>query len=205
MPASTEQKRCRAECSRQNTKRKKLEQEEKARKKVIETQKKKKKQNSERLLRKREEVTQTRDQLNPKYIVCSHCSAICFAEEQNDKSKGELYCCHKGVVPLDIMRIKTPPEIRDLLQNRDFRRNIRRYNGIFCFTSTRANLDKSLANAADGIYTFRISGTVQHIKVDNLIPSPEKRPRFSQLYIYDPDYQLKLRKDIFPRLDSTII
>ena len=47
-------------------------------------------------------------------------------------------------------------------QGRDFRDHIRAYNSALAFASLGVNLDKELANARRGIYTFRIHGVVHH-------------------------------------------
>ncbi|CAI2198355.1 7884_t:CDS:1, partial [Funneliformis geosporum] len=39
---------------------------------------------------------------------------------------------------------------------------IRAYNQVLAFTSLCVNLDKELANAKKGVYTFRIQGALYH-------------------------------------------
>lgn len=80
-------------------------------------------------------------------------------------------------------------------------KNIRAYNMALQFTSMRVN--ENLFNKADqskssGIYNFRINGTVCH-KIGPILPKNDD-PKFAQIYIYDNDYQLNKRENIFHEL-----
>lgn len=44
----------------------------------------------------------------------------------------------------------------------EFHKNIRAYNNIFAFTSFGVNLDKEIASARKGMYTFRAQGQIYH-------------------------------------------
>ena len=61
-----------------------------------------------------------------------------------------------------------PTAIKKLLTEKDSESNvlcvtqIRAYNQLFAFTSIGTNLDKNLANAREGVYTYRIQGTLYY-------------------------------------------
>ena len=69
-------------------------------------------------------------------------------------------------------------------QGRDFRDHIRAYNSALAFASLGVNLDKELANARRGVYTFRIHGVVHHY-IGQLTPREGEAPSFAQIYIHD--------------------
>ena len=69
-------------------------------------------------------------------------------------------------------------------RGRTFRDNIRAYNLALAFASLGVNLDKELANASRGVYTFRIHG-VGHHYIGQLRPREGEAPSFAQIYIHD--------------------
>ena len=59
-------------------------------------------------------------------------------------------------------------------------------------------------NAA-GVYTFRIQGALHH-SMGSLLPSPGKRPRFAQVYMFDSaQEQLQFRHETHPTLQLDIL
>lgn len=75
---------------------------------------------------------------------CQFCGARYWRDEVRLGGEGRAYteCCRSGAVDLPPLP-GTPPIIRDLLtstsaHSREFRQNIRAYNGAFSFTSTYA-------------------------------------------------------------------
>ena len=80
-------------------------------------------------------------------------------------------------------------------QGRYFRDHIRAYNSALAFASLGVNLDKELANARRGIYTFRIHGVVHHY-IGQLTPREGEAPSFAQIYIRDgtPKCELENRQ-----------
>lgn len=46
--------------------------------------------------------------------------------------------------------------------------------------------------AHNGVYTFRINGTIHH-KLSNFLPNGDRPPAFSQIYIYDSEMQTQIR------------
>ena len=98
---------------------------------------------------------------------CDHCGASLFKDEILKAAQKAHYCCHHGIVPLNVMKISIPRTLRKLLleqtsESKEFKKNIRRYNNLFAFTSMKANLDHKLASQRQGIYTFRVSGVLHH-------------------------------------------
>ena len=69
-------------------------------------------------------------------------------------------------------------------QGRDFWEHIWAYNPALDFASLGVNLDKELANARRGVYTFRIHGPVHHY-TGQLTPREGEAPSFAQIYIHD--------------------
>jgi hypothetical protein len=67
-----------------------------------------------------------------------------------------------------------------------FIKNIRSYNSMFAFTSTRGMVDKEI-NKGKGSYVFRIHGQNYH-HIGTLLPEEDSNTRWVQLYIYDTEY-----------------
>ena len=63
-------------------------------------------------------------------------------------------------------------------QGRDFREQLRAYNSALDFASLGVNLDKELANARHGVYTFRTHGAVHHY-IGQLTPREGEAPSFA--------------------------
>ena len=145
---------------------------------------------------------------SPEY-ECNHCKAALFHDELSRSD--EHYCCHNGIVPLELMKVSTPKILKNLLQlqnerSKEFRANIRKYNNLFAFTSMKANLDHKLASQRSGIYTFRISGVLHHyIPINVFPPNQTFKPRFAQIYFYDKDFQLSERNSCFKGLNENTI
>ena len=118
-------------------------------------------------------------------------------------------CCLQGTIKLPIQN-QIPDSLKDLLtsNNKDsqkFRNAIRLYNSILAFTSVSANVDEKLMKARNGVYNYRISGSVHH-KISNFIPDDNEPPKFSQIYIYDAAMQSSIRTGKFPKIiDVNII
>ena len=110
-------------------------------------------------------------------------------------------CCGEGKVVLPSLDI-LPELLGHLLtvtdsRGKDFRNHIRAYNSSLAFCSLGANIDKELANARRGVYTFRIQGVVHHY-IGSLIPNRDEAPAFAQIYIHEgtPEAKLKTVRDI---------
>ena len=142
--------------------------------------------------------------------LCTRRGASLFDDEKQSK-RTEHYCCHHGIVPLQLMKVSIPKVLKNLLLNqteqaKEFRLNIRRYNNLFAFTSMKANLDHNLASLRKGLYTFRISGVLHHYMPVNIFPPTQSmKPKFAQIYFYDKDFQLKERSSSFKDLNKDTI
>ena len=108
-------------------------------------------------------------------------------------------CCGEGKVVLPSLDI-LPELLGHLLtvtdsRGKDFRNHIRAYNSSLAFCSLGANIDKELANARRGVYTFRIQGVVHHY-IGSLVPNCDEAPVFAQIYIHDgtPEAEVENRQ-----------
>ncbi len=89
------------------------------------------------------------------HIICKYYHALKWKNE----TKG--FCYLNGQIVLAPLS-PTPPNLYKLLTAKDsdsnepYINNIRAYNQVLAFTSLRADVDKNLANAKEGVYTSRI-------------------------------------------------
>ncbi|XP_072094162.1 uncharacterized protein [Arachis hypogaea] len=75
--------------------------------------------------------------------------------------------------------------------SRYFRKNIRKFNSMFAFTSMAGKINRSINNdTAPPI--FSINGKNYHT-IGSLIPQDNDKPGFAQLYIYDRDNEIQNR------------
>ena len=133
------------------------------------------------------QVTETSDDIIDEFSVgrmdyhCSHCNAKFWENEKLSTSTKDDFkfsiCCGQGKVV--IPALPSPPELLMHLltatdsRGRAFREYIRAYNSALVFASLGVNLDKELASARRGVYTFRIHGVVHHY-IGQLTPEREK-------------------------------
>ena len=120
------------------------------------------------------------------------CQTKFWAGEKLSGSTKSCYkfslCCGEGKVVL--LPVAPHPELLMHLltatdpRGRAFREQIRAYNNALAFASLGANLDKGLANAKRGVYTFRIHGVMYH-RIGRLMPNEGEAPAFAQIYIHD--------------------
>jgi hypothetical protein len=95
-------------------------------------------------------------------------------------------CCQNRKINLPAMA--EPPTFLLELLNGDnqvsvkFIKNIRSYNSMFAFTSTRGMVDKEI-NKGKGSYVFRMHGQNYH-HIGTLLPEEGSNTRWVQLYIY---------------------
>lgn len=146
-------------------------------------------------------------------VPCSCCGALMWIEERKRGSskRNPVFetCCRNGSISLQAF---PPPadEIMQLLigttaQARHFRRNVRAFNSALAFTSSGAKVDHALANSRSGVYTYRVQGSVYHLISRGLIPDDGANAGFAQIYIYDTDFQLERRMQLYPDLDRGIM
>ena len=103
---------------------------------------------------------------------CEHCKALFFGCE------GKVYrgkyifnsCCQNGTVKLPI--IKTPTELKTILQTKGFLKNIRRYNDLFAFSRNFTKYDMFLLSRHEVLdrYTLKMRGKVSHSTPPTLYP-----------------------------------
>lgn len=137
----------------------------------------------------------------PAPTTCQHCNARLFSHETSH------ICCLNGKTKLPL--ITSPPEMFHLFCDqtavgRHFRQNIRSYNHIFTFTSLGVQVDESLANGRQGVYTFRAQGAIYH-RIGSLLPTTNDRPRYLQVYIYDTEHELDNRMSQNEVLDRNLV
>ena len=115
--------------------------------------------------------------------ICEHCFALKWVGEPN------AFCYINSQVVLAQLE-PTPDALyelfttNNLLTNQPFVEKSRVYNSAFAFTSVRTKYDEKLANANEGVYTYRINGTLHH-SIENLFLATTKEPGFAQVYFYD--------------------
>jgi hypothetical protein len=74
------------------------------------------------------------------------------------------------------------------IQDQKITENIRSYNSMFAFTSTRGIIDKDI-NEGHGPYVFRMHGQNYH-HIGTLLQEEGNQPRWAQLYIYDTEHAI---------------
>lgn len=126
----------------------------------------------------------------PAPTYCPFCGSKIFFHETLE------ICCKNGKIT--IQRPTTPQRILDLYIDQTelgthFRSNIRSYNNAFAFPSMGANIDQNLANATNGVYSYRVQGSVYH-SIGSSLLMDGMRPRYLQLYIYDTDHEIENRQ-----------
>ncbi|XP_020243618.1 uncharacterized protein LOC109821874 [Asparagus officinalis] len=122
---------------------------------------------------------------------CSFCGAKKFEHEP------PTYCCHNGEIHMADVNVNDELYALYTVQTQEaieFRRQTRKYNSIFSFTSFRARFDRELASNRKGIFTFRAQGQIYH-NLPSLIPEKNK-PSYFQLYFYDTENELQNRMGI---------
>ena len=126
---------------------------------------------------------------------CQFCGALRLPRES------KYICCSGGKVRLT-MKKDMPESFRALLwNNQEVRKNARAYNQALSFTSVRTKVDNTVLNGR-GIYNYRISGELYHAYGDlNANVGPEEA-EFAQIYIHDPNEQMRRRLAIFEGLDE---
>jgi hypothetical protein len=69
-----------------------------------------------------------------------------------------------------------------------------------------SRIDEPLANAPEGVYTFRVQGTICH-GFGTLLPVESRTPNFGQLYLFysDMEAQVNMRCCIMGGLDTVIV
>lgn len=127
-------------------------------------------------------------------------------------------CCREGRVRLPVLQ--PPPELLKLLltpngcaDSNHFRDLIRTYNSLLSMTSIGCRVDERINNGS-APYVFKISGELYH-RIGSLLPLPDSRPSFLQLYIFDTEHEVENRiapfsdtskdRQVRPRLVESLI
>ncbi|GKB14094.1 DNA helicase PIF1, ATP-dependent [Tanacetum coccineum] len=149
-------------------------------------------------------VPVTYHNIGPPTHRCRNCNATMWYEEREENSKKAVnptfsLCCQRGKVLLPRFH-DTPPPLNHLLSHDQpsiakFREQIRVYNSMFCFTSFGAKIYHSIYTGR-APYTFRINGQNYH-RMGSLLPKEGMQPRFSQLYFFDTQNEVKNRTSAF--------
>jgi len=137
---------------------------------------------------------------------CPFCGASMWYDEKLAKSPKTKpifgLCCLSGTVSLPPFN-KYPDELFKFItsntqETKNFLTAVRLYNSILSFASVSAKVDDKLLAATEGVYTYRINGSVHH-KISNFLPLDPSNPTFSQIYIYDSDMQSTIRTGKYPQ------
>lgn len=123
-----------------------------------------------------------------------------WSDERLSKTKGSnrpkfSLCCMEGKVKLPLLPMP-PPILADLHNKRNerskyFLNNIRAFNGMFSFTSMAGKVNHEVNNGT-APPIFLLGGQNYHT-IGSLIPQPNQKPKFAQLYIYDTDNEVDNR------------
>jgi len=106
--------------------------------------------------------------------------------------------------------LQPPPEpLNSLLSGQDpeakgFRSNLRLWNSTFSFTSVAHNMDETSAMHGGGIRNFQIHGELYHLQGPLEAPGPEDA-RYSQMYLYEPEFAKTLRAARHPTLNPRLL
>lgn len=117
-----------------------------------------------------------------------------------------MSCCRAGAVKLDLLQ-EPPAYLQNLFlgagaEERAFRNALRRYNSAFAFTSVGYDQPGNSTNR--NFMPFQAHGEMYHLQ-GPLASGPHNDARYSQLYIYDPEYAANLRCTTNSDLNRDII
>ncbi|XP_021986828.1 uncharacterized protein LOC110883349 [Helianthus annuus] len=143
--------------------------------------------------------------------ICEHCHALFWYDERVNAMSSNRYsythCCKHGHVKLDFPTLP-PPSLLHLFDQSDFLDNIRAYNSMFSMTSFGGIVNESI-NDGSAPYVLKIEGQIYHW-LGSFYPTPNERPRFLQMYMYDTKNEVCNRLSVFrndgrSRLTSDIV
>src|SRR3990170_904542 len=142
--------------------------------------------------------------------TCLHCGAKFWLSEKDrnsSKSSPKLaMCCAGGKIRLPPV-LDPPPYLLDLYTSsrseaRNFRNNIRAYNGLLACSSFGAKIDESFQG--QGVANFKIHGQIYH-RMGSLLSVEGQNPVFAQLYIYDTDHENSNRLNVMRNINPEIL
>ncbi|CAN1825886.1 hypothetical protein LINPERHAP1_LOCUS31340 [Linum perenne] len=117
------------------------------------------------------------------------------AIQSPSKRKINTKTINEGGVTIPPLR-EPPNFLKSLIQSgcqnsQHFHKNIRAYNGVFCFTSMGGKVNHKL-NSGSAPYIYSIGGQIFH-RIGSLLPPEGQAPSFLQLYIHDSDNEIMNR------------
>ncbi|CAN1256871.1 ATP-dependent DNA helicase PIF1 [Linum perenne] len=127
-------------------------------------------------------------------LICKYCGA-CFWPQEALRHAGRktnpkyALCCQHGKVDITLLQ-ETPLLLNQLLSPegnelaRHYQKHIRSYNAAFSWTSFGAKFSQHLLNSR-GPYSLVLCGENYHY-MGSILPLEGQRPRYSQLYVFDP-------------------
>lgn len=128
-------------------------------------------------------------------VACCHCNAFVWKQEQistsSELSPVFTICFGNGQVSIPIIAAETT--LLELATGSSYKsqlfcKNICKYYATLSFTSMGANVNKDLASAKNGVYTYHVQGTVVHC-ISTLLPENKADVKFAQIYYLDPGAQ----------------
>ena len=131
---------------------------------------------------------------------CVDCGALMFSwEVKRKKENGFTFslCCSYGSIKLDKF-LDPPIQLQKLYlalgkQGKQFRENIRQYNGLVSMASKNITGVRTNFNNTRGPNIFKMSGQMYHLAPSHIFPTGDKKPKFSQIYVYDQDNEIANR------------
>ncbi|XP_077232577.1 uncharacterized protein LOC143869904 [Tasmannia lanceolata] len=129
------------------------------------------------------------------------CGVLMWYEERSSSAKQSPFvrftmCCEDGKIQL-LSLPEMPQYLKELHSGQYdtrytcFKELIRAYNSMFSFTSMGGVVDYSVVDGRRP-YSFRISSSNYH-QIGTLLPRPNCKPMFAQLYVYDPKDEIRNR------------
>ena len=116
--------------------------------------------------------------------LCDSCDAYRWPGESKSN------CCSGGKILKSVMPYQKPPDVLcNLLQDKDFIKNIKEYNNALAFASL--GIDK----APEAGPNFKILGKLHH-KIGSIGAPVDGKPKFAQLYFYDQENETKNRLNV---------
>ncbi|KAF6163579.1 hypothetical protein GIB67_022144 [Kingdonia uniflora] len=152
-------------------------------------------------------------------VVCTHCSALHWKDEQllNSSIINPLFgqCCLQGKIKIPILKA-LPNEFQELYDgngshSRSFRRYMREYNAADAFMSLGVQMDDRVSHG-QGPSSFVIHRELHH-RIGALVPNEEQEASYVQLYIYNPGASLNtchkrnpcLNRDVLKVIQGTLV
>ncbi|KAH8742781.1 hypothetical protein F5883DRAFT_441816 [Diaporthe sp. PMI_573] len=140
--------------------------------------------------------------------ACASCAGLHWLSERSSRSSVRnpvfVICCRQGDVELPPFSA-LPSFLSELLLGADshaaaFRRNVRKYNNAFAFTSVNYTTLTHGLQSQRGPMDFQIQGILYHT-TGPLGETAGQRPQFAQIYFYDPDEAVAFRSAEYDNLD----